>query len=128
MKDRPKGFLANGQASKEILDYVSELHRYLWRVVRVALPGASCDLSYLIDGALLNLENNKADESSESKMTVEEYDFMLFFLRGEGHRCDMLLLDKDDQSMLNKRIKFIDNLIVKVSALQAAALVEEANR
>jgi len=62
MKKRPKGFLAHlfGKASqerdREVGSYVQELHEYLWRVVRVARPGAGGNLNQCVDKAIEELE------------------------------------------------------------------------
>lgn len=59
MKDRPDGFLKAEfiDPDSEQFDYVRELHRYLWRFVRVALPDASGNLSDFVDPALDKLEH-----------------------------------------------------------------------
>ena len=48
MKYRPDGFLSekNIDPASEIFDYISELHRYLWRVINAVNPkagGSLCD-------------------------------------------------------------------------------------
>jgi len=63
MKPRPKGFLVKGPlgANTEQFDYVRELHQYLWRFVRVVLPGASGNLSDYIDDAIEKLEQERKE-------------------------------------------------------------------
>lgn len=55
---RPCIFLDNGEVDKEgeRLDYLNELHDYLWKFVRIALPGAQGQLSDHLDIALRELE------------------------------------------------------------------------
>lgn len=58
MKDRPEGFLNPEIIARnsEQFDYIRELHEYLWRFVRIALPDASGNLSDFVDPALESLE------------------------------------------------------------------------
>lgn len=56
MKKRPRGFLDPGLMPAEVFDYVRELHDLLWRVVRAQRPGASGDVSDLIEPAIEALE------------------------------------------------------------------------
>ena len=61
MKTRPSGFLAENNISheSEIFSYITELHDYLWRFTRIAMPGASGDLKDFVDKALIILEKDK---------------------------------------------------------------------
>ena len=54
MKQRASGFLAKEHIDhdSEAFDYIRELHDYLWRFVRVHIPGASGDLTDLLDKAI----------------------------------------------------------------------------
>ncbi len=58
MKDRPRYFLSDENIDQEgeAFDYIRELHDYLWRFVRVAIPGASGSLSDFVDNAIGKLE------------------------------------------------------------------------
>lgn len=58
MKERPNLFLADDVIShtSEQFDYITELHGYLWRFVRVAIPGAGGDLADYVDPAVKKLE------------------------------------------------------------------------
>ncbi len=59
MKKRPKYFLGPDRIDQggEIFDYISELHRYLWRFVRVVYPDASGSLGEYLDEAIERAEN-----------------------------------------------------------------------
>jgi len=59
MKKRPKLFLAENTIShkSEIFNYIRELHTYLWRFVRCAIPSASGKLDRYVDDAIEELEN-----------------------------------------------------------------------
>jgi len=61
MKLRQPGFLAENIIShdSEIFDYISELHDYLWKFVKVQIPSASGDLTDYIDIALREAEYKK---------------------------------------------------------------------
>lgn len=67
MKSRPQGFLSEENISheSEVFDYVSELHGYLWRLVRVARPGASGDLGNLLDSVIESLETAQQNAQSD---------------------------------------------------------------
>ena len=58
MKERPKGFLSDAMIShdSEQFDYINELHNYLWRFVRLSIPGASGDLKKYLPVVLEMLE------------------------------------------------------------------------
>ena len=58
MKERPAGFLNAKHLphDSEIFDYIVELHEYLWRVVNVAIPHASGQLSSYLPEAIEILE------------------------------------------------------------------------
>jgi hypothetical protein len=58
MKERSKGFLRDELIAhdSEQFDYISELHDYLWRVVRIAIPGASGSLRNYLAAAIEMLE------------------------------------------------------------------------
>jgi hypothetical protein len=58
MKERSKGFLRNELIAhdSEQFDYIRELHDYLWRVVNVAVPGASGKLRDYLPAAIEKLE------------------------------------------------------------------------
>lgn len=62
MKDRTPGFLSDKVINHESeqFDYIVELHHYLWRFVRIHLPGASGNLTELVDIALQVAEKNNA--------------------------------------------------------------------
>ena len=70
MKDRPDGFLSNQLLNhdSEQFDYITELHSYLWRFVRVAFPGAGGDLHDRVDQAVEKLEDDRRSESSREKL------------------------------------------------------------
>lgn len=59
MKDRPKAFLAHlyvtgvGTRDDKVGDYISELHGYLWRFVRIVMPGAGGSLNEWLDDAVI---------------------------------------------------------------------------
>jgi len=61
MKFRPKYFIADEKLShdSEPFDYICELHDYLWRFVRVAIPGAEGSLHDFVDLAIEKLEESK---------------------------------------------------------------------
>ena len=65
MKKRPDAFLASDKIAhdSEIFDYISELHTYLWKFVRIAIPGASGRLSNYVDEAIVMLERKNNDPS-----------------------------------------------------------------
>jgi len=42
----------------EIFDYIAELHEYLWRFIRAAIPGASGYMCVYIDRAVELAEND----------------------------------------------------------------------
>ena len=52
MKLRPPGFLSREKIDSEVFDYVTELHEYLWRFVRVHDPSASGNLTDVLDASL----------------------------------------------------------------------------
>ena len=54
MIERPEHFLSDDKIShdSEIFDYIVELHKYLWRYVRLIKPGASGNLKDYIDKCL----------------------------------------------------------------------------
>jgi len=58
MKMRPRIFLENGDVDieGEKLDYLNELHNYLWKFVHIALPRAQGQLSDHIDIAFREME------------------------------------------------------------------------
>lgn len=62
MKARPAGFIADSELDHEgeILDYIQELHRYLWRVARAVNPGTSGCLDDFLDEAIEELEARMA--------------------------------------------------------------------
>ena len=62
MKKRAHGFIGEDKIDHngEPFDYIKELHAYLWRIVWVVTPGASGNLSDLIDGAIEKLEAMRA--------------------------------------------------------------------
>lgn len=64
MKPRPHGFLGHEKIARdsEIFDYIVELHEYLWRVVNVAVPGASGSLSSYLPQAIEILEKRSTDD------------------------------------------------------------------
>lgn len=68
MKKRPDGFLAEDKIDwkGEQFDYIVELHGYLWSFIRAVLPGASGNLSDLLDRALKTLTDDKAAEREEA--------------------------------------------------------------
>ena len=49
MRKRPLYFLGPDKLDQdsEIFDYITELHDYLWDIVRAVKPGASGDFDYL---------------------------------------------------------------------------------
>ena len=62
MKDRPDGFLSDERIhNTEVFDYIRELHEYLWRFVRVALPGASGHLDDYVDKAIEKMERKDGE-------------------------------------------------------------------
>ena len=56
MKQRSEGFLNESKIDPEVLDYIAELENYLWRVVRVAAPGAGGRLNTVLDNSVRKLE------------------------------------------------------------------------
>ena len=58
MKQRASGFLAKEHIDhdSEAFDYIRELHDYLWRFVRVHIPGAGGDLGNFLDEAIIAAE------------------------------------------------------------------------
>lgn len=59
VKPRTDGFLGNAKVdhNSETFDYITELHSYLWRVVRLAFgQGAGGNLSEHVDAAIGKLE------------------------------------------------------------------------
>jgi len=60
MKKRPKGFLAEDKISheSEIFNYILELHKYLWRVIRCAGVGEWRTLDKHLDDAIEKLEKH----------------------------------------------------------------------
>ena len=58
MKKRSQGFLKEEKIShdSEQFDYIRELHDYLWRFVRYAIPGANGRLGDYLDEAIEILE------------------------------------------------------------------------
>lgn len=67
MKDRLKHFLSDKIIShdSEVFDYIEELHGYLWRMVRVAFPGANGLLSNFLDRAIEELEATQQSRTGE---------------------------------------------------------------
>ena len=63
MKQRPPLFLRNEiiDHNSEVFDYITELHGYLWKFVRIAMPGASGTLDMYVDAALKVLENSQSE-------------------------------------------------------------------
>jgi hypothetical protein len=63
MKPRPDGFLSQKHIDhdSEVFDYIVELHEYLWRVARVAFPGASGHLTNYVDRAIEKLEAQEGE-------------------------------------------------------------------
>ena len=72
MKKRPRGFIAEDKIDHdgEIFDYIKELQEYLWRVVRVAHPGAGGGLCECIDPALEKLELKRAEKQKEPPKNI----------------------------------------------------------
>jgi len=67
MKKRTNGFLADEfRGGTEVADYIRELHEYLWRVVRVALPNANGRLGDHLDIAMRELEGSALDRQKET--------------------------------------------------------------
>ena len=62
MKPRAWGFISEEKIAHngEPFDYICELHDYLWRVVRAMRPGASGNLSDLVDDSVEKLESHMA--------------------------------------------------------------------
>ena len=54
MKERPKYFLADDKIDHEgeVFSYIQELHEYLWRFVRVHVPGAGGSIRVYLDQAV----------------------------------------------------------------------------
>ena len=68
MKKRKDGFLSpeNIDHNGEIMDYIRELHEYLWEYVRCVLPSASGKLDDYIDIVLQELKHkNRAKNMNE---------------------------------------------------------------
>ena len=67
MKNRENGFLSEEKIDHdgEIFDYIKEVHSYLWRIVRVAYPGASGYMNDYLDAAIEKLES--AEQSVQMK-------------------------------------------------------------
>lgn len=63
LKERPKAFLAEvfqePTRQPEVADYISELHEYLWRFVRVEFPWAQGDLKDYLRLAVESAEYRK---------------------------------------------------------------------
>lgn len=55
MKKRKSYAFLNG-LDPEVSDYIKELEEYLWRVVRVAAPGAGGSLDTVLDNSVKKLE------------------------------------------------------------------------
>lgn len=58
MKLRPAGFLDESHINHdgEIMDYIQELHGYLWGFVRAIIPDACGTLNRFVDKSLAQLE------------------------------------------------------------------------
>jgi len=52
------------EAFSTALDYMLELHRYLWRVVRAVKPGAYGDLYHFLDDVVEQLEAERDQEEA----------------------------------------------------------------
>lgn len=74
MKPRENGFLDDISISHdgEPFDYIVELHEYLWRFVRVHIPGASGDLGSFVDQAVFIAEGAAALRGQPSREEVIE--------------------------------------------------------
>lgn len=61
MKKRSRYFIGEDKIDHngEIFDYITELHGYLWRFVRVAIPGAQGNLKDWVDAALMVAKDKK---------------------------------------------------------------------
>ncbi len=59
MKKRPKGFLAENVIShdSEIFDYITELHGYLWQIIRAVKPEARGLINMYLDDVVQQLHN-----------------------------------------------------------------------
>ena len=68
MKERPDGFIAEDKIDQdgEIFDYIRELHNYLWRFVRVAIPSAGGSLNDYVDIAI-EISEGRNELRSNSK-------------------------------------------------------------
>jgi len=55
MKEREPGFLNPKRMPADVFDYIVELHELLWRVARIAKPGASGELDKVIEPAIISL-------------------------------------------------------------------------
>lgn len=66
MKKRTKGFLQDKFISHDSVqfDYISELHEYLWRVIRVAFPDVSGRLCMYLDSAIEKLEAERMGDNN----------------------------------------------------------------
>jgi hypothetical protein len=71
MKNRTPGFLSDKNIShdSEQFNYIVELHDYLWRFVRLYIPGASGNLDKYIDAVLQEEENLVATKREISAAT-----------------------------------------------------------
>ena len=69
MKDRPKGFLSNENIPHNSIqfEYLVELHEYLWRFIRVHIPGASGKLNELLGKAIEIAETKSKDNDKSTK-------------------------------------------------------------
>lgn len=95
MKPRPRGFLepAYIDHSSEVFEYVSELHEYLWRFVRVHTPEASGNLADLLDAAIEVAERERRNtdifkaavlDKGEWRMTAKDGTVFGVFNQGNG--------------------------------------------
>ena len=83
MKERERGFLAPDKLPADVFDYVRELHELLWRVARVAYPGASGDLTDLIEGAIERLEKHRT-EAGPSIEAINSARYVMYHARDFG--------------------------------------------
>ena len=70
MKPRERGFLDPKKLPEEVFDYVRELHDLLWRVARIVNPGASGDLSDMVEDAIGVLEATYAAQSEAEQKSL----------------------------------------------------------
>ncbi len=120
MKQRDNGFLSkeNIDHNSEGFDYITELHEYLWRFVRVVNPGASGNLNELLDDAI-----NKAENIEDTTKSAYEPGTVGYWLNKMNEPERSLAFENTSPEKLTETITGNESYAIKY-ALDSAFLWE----